>query len=86
MAAWSEPKKLPPMGGQAQIIVRASKRGGRPFEGVEVRVRTSAGSLFSQGKVLVTDASGRTRDRRGVSVTASAARCYFKWALLDSNQ
>jgi len=63
VAAWSEPKELPRGGGQAQILVRAQKRGGAPFPGVEVRLRASAGSLFSGGKVLVTDASGRTRDR-----------------------
>ena len=63
VAAWAEPSRLPPAGGQAQILVRLQKRGGVPFPGVEVRLRTSAGSLFSGGKVLVTDASGRTRDR-----------------------
>ena len=71
VAAWSEPKELPPGGGQAQILVRAQKRGGAPFPGVEVRLRASAGSLFSGGKVLVTDANGRTRDRlttRGVTL------------------
>src|SRR5688500_14830742 len=56
VAAWSEPKQLPPNGGQAQILVRAQKRGGAPYPGVEVRVRTSSGSLFSQGRVLMTDA------------------------------
>jgi hypothetical protein len=83
VAAWSEPKQLPPMGGQAQIIVRASKRGGRPFEGVEVRVRTSAGSLFSQGRVLVTDASGRTRDRltarRDATITVNAGGTVYRF-------
>lgn len=63
VAAWSEPARLPPAGGQAQILVRAEKRGGAPFPGVEVRLRTSAGSLYSGGKVLLTDSSGRTRDR-----------------------
>jgi hypothetical protein len=63
VAAWAEPSRLPPPGGQAQILVRLQKRGGVPFPGVEVRLRTSTGSLFSGGKVLVTDASGRTRDR-----------------------
>lgn len=63
VAAWSEPKELPPAGGQAQILVRAQKRGGAPFPGVEVRLRASTGTLFSGGKVLVTDATGRTRDR-----------------------
>jgi hypothetical protein len=63
VAAWAEPSRLPPAGGQAQILVRLQKRGGVPFPGVQVRLRTSSGSLYSDGKVLVTDASGRTRDR-----------------------
>jgi hypothetical protein len=63
VAAWAEPSRLPPAGGQAQILVRLQKRGGVPFPGVQVRLRTSAGSLYSGGKVLVTDSSGRTRDR-----------------------
>jgi hypothetical protein len=63
VAAWAEPSRLPPTGGQTQILVRLQKRGGVPFPGVEVRLQTSAGALFSGGKVLVTDASGRTRDR-----------------------
>jgi len=63
VAAWAEPSHLPPAGGEAQILVRLQKRGGVPFPGVQVRLRTSAGSLFSGGKVLVTDSSGRTRDR-----------------------
>lgn len=83
VAAWSEPKQLPPFGGQAQIIVRAHRRGGKPFEGVEVRVRTSAGTLFSQGKVLVTDASGRTRDRltarRDAIITVNAGGTVYRF-------
>jgi hypothetical protein len=83
VAAWSEPKELPPGGGQAQILVRAQKRGGAPFPGVEVRLRASTGSLFSGGKVLVTDASGRTRDRlttRGVtSVTVNAGGTVYRF-------
>jgi hypothetical protein len=63
VAAWAEPSRLPPAGGQTQILVRLQKRGGLPFPGVQVRLRTSAGSLYSEGKVLVTDSSGRTRDR-----------------------
>lgn len=63
VAAWAEPSRLPPAGGQAQILVRLQKRGGVPFPGVQVRLRTSAGNLYSNGKVLVTDSSGRTRDR-----------------------
>jgi hypothetical protein len=63
VAAWAEPAKLPPLGGQCQIIVRVLKRGGVPFPGVEVRLQASRGTLFSGGRTLVTDASGRTRDR-----------------------
>jgi hypothetical protein len=63
VAAWAEPSRLPAAGGQTQILVRLQKRGGVPFPGVQVRLRTSAGSLYSDGKVLVTDSAGRTRDR-----------------------
>ena len=83
VAAWSEPRELPPGGGQAQILVRAQKRGGAPFPGVEVRLRASAGSLFSGGKVLVTDATGRTRDRlttRGVTlITVNAGGTVYRF-------
>ena len=70
VAAWAEPSNLPPGGGQAQILVRAQKRGGAPFPGVEVRLVASIGSLFSAGKVLVTDARGMTRDRLTARKTA----------------
>jgi len=70
VAAWSEPKNLPPGGGQSQVLVRAQKRGGAPFPGVEVRLKTSTGSLYSRGKVLVTDARGMTRDRLTAQKTA----------------
>src|SRR4029453_14997111 len=63
VAAWAEPSLLPTAGGQVQILVRLQKRGGLPFPGVQVRLRTSAGNLYSDGKVLVTDSAGRTRDR-----------------------
>ena len=63
VAAWAEPSKLPPGGGQAQILVRVQKRGGIPFPDVEVRLSVSGGSLYSGGKVLLTDARGTTRDR-----------------------
>jgi hypothetical protein len=63
VAAWAEPKQLPTGGGQAQIMVRIQKQGGKRFAGVEVRLRSSSGTLFSAGRVLVTDASGMTRDR-----------------------
>ena len=71
VAAWAEPKELPAGGGQAQILVRIQKRGGKRFPGVEVRLRSSAGSLFSAGGVLVTDASGMTRDRLTTKKTAT---------------
>jgi hypothetical protein len=83
VAAWSEPKELPPGGGQAQILVRAQKRGGAPFPGVEVRLSVSGGSLFSGGKVLVTDATGRTRDRLTASrlalVTVNAGGTVYRF-------
>ena len=63
VAAWAEPKELPHGGGQAQIMVRIQRRGGKRFPGVEVRLVSSTGALFSAGKVLVTDGSGMTRDR-----------------------
>ena len=71
VAAWAEPKELPAGGGQAQILVRIQKRGGKRFPGVEVRLRSSTGSLFSSGGVLVTDASGMTRDRLTTKKTAT---------------
>jgi hypothetical protein len=63
VAAWAEPRQLPPGGGQAQILVRVQKKGGRRFPGVEVRLRTSSGTLYSESRVLTTDAQGMTRDR-----------------------
>lgn len=71
VAAWAEPKQLPAGGGQSQILVRIQKRGGTRFPGVEVRLRSSTGSLFSSGRVLVTDASGVTRDRLTTKKTAT---------------
>jgi hypothetical protein len=69
VAAWAEPARLPPGGGQTQLLVRVQKRGGAPFPGVEVRFRTSSGRLYSGSGVLVTDARGMTRDRLTVSRT-----------------
>jgi hypothetical protein len=71
VAAWAEPKRLPSAGGASQILVRLRRRGGAPYEGVEVRLQTSAGRLFSAGKVLLTDAAGQTRDRLTTSRTAA---------------
>jgi hypothetical protein len=70
VAAWSEPARLPAGGGVAQIIVRLQKRGGAPFPGVEVRLQTSAGTLFSNSAILKTDGSGQTRDRLTARKTA----------------
>jgi hypothetical protein len=63
VAAWAEPRQLPAGGGQAQVIVRVQKNGGARLSGVEVRLSTSAGALYSAGRVLMTDAQGMTRDR-----------------------
>jgi hypothetical protein len=63
VAAWAEPRHLAEGGGQAQIMVRVQKKGGARFAGVEVRLTTSEGALYSAGKLLVTDAQGMTRDR-----------------------
>jgi hypothetical protein len=68
--AWAEPSHLPPGGGSAQILVRVTRSGGAPVEGVEVRFVTSAGRLFSGSRSLVTDARGMVRDQL---TTAEAA-------------
>jgi hypothetical protein len=70
VSAWSEPRQLPPGGGQAQLIVRLRKRGGAPYPGVQVRLGTTSGSLFSRGQVLVTEPNGITRDRLSTNSTA----------------
>jgi hypothetical protein len=62
VSVWTEPRRLPAGGGQAQVIVRVLKRNGRPLPGVEVRITSSSGTLFSQGKILTTDARGMVRD------------------------
>jgi hypothetical protein len=71
VSAWAEPKSLPPGGGEAQILVRIQRPGSRPFKGVEVRLQTSEGTLFSAGRVLVTDGRGMTRDRLTTTKTAT---------------
>ena len=63
VAAWAEPTQLPASGGQVQILVRIRRPNGAPYPGVQVRLRSSKGRLFSNGKPLVTDAQGMTRDR-----------------------
>jgi hypothetical protein len=83
VAAWAEPAKLPEGGGQAQILVRVQKHGGARFPGVEVRLRANAGSLFSAGRVLVTDAQGMTRDRlttrKTVTITLNAGGTRYRF-------
>ena len=83
VAAWAEPRSLPPGGGQAQILVRIQRSGGRRFAGVEVRLRTSSGSLYSGGRVLVTDAQGMTRDRltarQSADVTLNAGGTRYRF-------
>jgi hypothetical protein len=83
VAAWSEPKQLPTGGGQSQILVRAQKRGGPPFAGVEVRIQVEGGTLYSKGQVLITDAAGRTRDRltarRPALITVNAGGTVYRF-------
>lgn len=83
VAAWAEPARLPASGGQAQILIRLQKEGGAPFPGVQVRLRTSEGTLYSGGRVLVTDESGRTRDRlttrRSASITLNAGGTVYRF-------
>jgi len=90
VSAWSEPKRLPPGGGQAQILVRLRKKGGAPYAGVEVRLETSTGSLFSNGRILTTDAAGMTRDRltahQGATVTVNAGGTLYRFEVPVSTE
>jgi hypothetical protein len=83
VTSWAEPKYLPPGGGIAQILVRTQRRGGIPFPGVEVRLKTNAGTLYSAGRVLITDRSGMTRDRltttRSAQITMNAGGTRFRF-------
>ncbi len=71
VAAWAEPTRLPPEGGDAQLFVRAQKRNGQAFAGVEVRLQTSHGALASAGRLLVTDERGLAHDRLSTRRTAT---------------
>jgi hypothetical protein len=71
VAAWPEPSHLPAGGGQTQILIRVQRRGGKPYPAVEVRLRSNKGSLYSAGRILVTDAMGLTRDRLTTHETAT---------------
>jgi hypothetical protein len=91
VAAWAEPSRLPHGGGDAQILVRVQKRGGVPVAGVEVRLASSQGSLFSAGRVLVTDARGMTRDRlstrRTTNIVLNAGGTRYSFRVpVDANQ
>ena len=84
VAAWAEPKHLPEGGGQALILVRVQKRGGKPFPDVEVRLAASPGTLYSKSEILKTDARGLTRDRlttrqtSTITLNAGGTRYTFK--------
>ncbi len=71
VAAWAEPTLLPPEGGEARLFVRAQKRNGQAFAGVEVRLQTSHGALASAGRLLVTDERGLAHDRLNTRRTAT---------------
>jgi DNA polymerase-3 subunit gamma/tau len=83
--AWAEPKRLPPWGGQVQILVRVQKRNGHRYPGVEVRLSTSTGSLFSTGGILVTDSQGMTRDRltarEAATITLNAGGTHYRFLI-----
>jgi len=87
VAAWAEPSRLDEGGGQAQVLVRLQRRNGRPYPGVDVQLSASNGKLFSAGRVLVSNASGMTRDRlttsrtATVTVNAGGTRYRFKVAV-----
>jgi len=83
VAAWAEPSHLPSGGGVVQILVRATRRGGAPFAGVEVRLSSDVGSLYSAGRTLTTDRSGMTRDqltaKRTAEITLNAGGTRYRF-------
>ncbi len=89
VAAWAEPRRLPPGGGQAQILVRVQHRGGARFPEVEVRLRASEGTLYSAGRLLHTDPQGMTRDRLTthkssvITLNAGGTRYRFEVPVLE---
>jgi hypothetical protein len=91
IAAWTEPRQLPRGGGPVQVLVRVQRVGGGAYPGVQVRLSTNAGKLFSAGAALVTDAQGMTRDRltsdRPASLTVQIGdtRYRFKVAMASSS-
>jgi hypothetical protein len=83
--AWAEPKRLPPWGGQVQILVRVQRRDGRRYPGVEVSLAASTGTLFSRGGILVTDSQGMTRDRlttrEAATITLNAGGTRYRFLI-----
>jgi hypothetical protein len=83
VAAWAEPAHLPPGGGVVQILVRTRRRGGSPFSGVEVRLSSDEGALYSSGRVLTTDRAGMTRDqltaRKTAEITLNAGGTRYRF-------
>jgi hypothetical protein len=83
VAAWAEPSHLPPGGGVVQILVRTRRRGGSPFSGVEVRLSSDEGNLYSAGRVLTTDRAGMTRDqltaRKTSEITLNAGGTRYRF-------
>jgi len=83
VSAWAEPARLPARGGQTHILVRLTRANGAPFAGVEVRIETTTGKLYSKSHILVSDARGRTRDRlttrRTAEVTINAGGTRYRF-------
>jgi hypothetical protein len=73
-------------------MVRIQRRGGKRFPGVEVRLVSSTGTLYSAGKVLVTDGSGMTRDRLTtretaiITLNAGGTRYRFQVPVAETSQ
>jgi hypothetical protein len=85
VSAWAEPAHLPAHGGQAQLLVRVLTPDRRPLAGVEVRFEASAGTIYSQGRLLTTGSNGMTRDRltthESTTVTVNAGGTLFRFTV-----
>ena len=71
------PAVLPRGGGTSRIVVRAYNADGNPVPNVGIFITSSAGTLDSNGRLLITDANGKVTDRltteeTQTTVTASA--------------
>jgi hypothetical protein len=53
--------------------------------GVEVRLKTTKGTLYAEGKTLVTDQTGQTRDRltsrEGAVITLNAGGTRYRFEI-----